>query len=110
MLAKRPVDDAFTQKIICYSTMVLLLVYFMRFVKNMKRERPSEERPAPAPRCTGLYAQGRKPSPQGVKISHGDAGKNEGHKPKKRRHRCPTDQRTTKSTSSYSTDSFHTDV
>ena len=73
----------------------------------MRRQRPGEEHPPPVPRCTGLYAHVGKGSPHTSKVSpHEDPSKNDGHKPRKRRHRCPTEQWTARSKPSYSTDSF----
>lgn len=108
MLAKRPADEAVAQKLICYATMVILLVYFMKFVRNMRKQRPCEEHPPPVARCTGVYAHVRKASPHHTsKIGpHDDAGTNDGHKQRKRRNRYSTEQWTARSKPSYSTDSF----
>lgn len=35
MLAKREIVDPMTQKILCYATMMLLLIYFMKFVRHV---------------------------------------------------------------------------
>lgn len=84
MLAKRATEDAIIQKLLCYATMILLLVYFMKFLKQMTRGRRSAE-----PQCTPEPACSAPCAHSSSKTSPPDAQK-EDHKtckkPRRRRH------------------------
>lgn len=85
MLAKRTSDEAVTQRIICYATMILLLVYFMKFLKYMVRRSYCARDLAPAalPRpqtCSHVS----KPCSHQADPCHKDEHKSK--KPRRRRH------------------------
>lgn len=96
MLTKRPVDDAIAQKFICYATLILLLVYFMKFLKNMMKRRLAGVNQNPSHTCcTAHCPHTPKPSYQNPPCassvnSHKDDNKKKTRK--KRHYRCMPEQ------------------
>lgn len=84
MLAKRTTEDAVIQKLLCYATMILLMVYFMKFLRQMTRgRRATEPQCNSEPACSAPCARApAKPCPADTQKDDQKTCK----KPRRRRH------------------------
>lgn len=87
MLVKKEIDDATAQKIICWGTMLLLLVFLMKFIKHLADRNYNDDRavantPVPCP-----FA-----SPLTVICNNTDEKKTCKRQRRRRHHKCAPEQ------------------